>query len=90
MGAQGLAAEVGHMVIDRSADGPDCKCGGAGCLEALASGTAIARIARRRVTESGPILPSAVLSWLPERLTKSPPKRCSTRPAKATLWPKAS
>ena len=54
MGAQGLAAEVGHMVIDRSADGPDCKCGGAGCLEALASGTAIARIARRRVTESGP------------------------------------
>ena len=53
LGAQGLAAEVGHMVIDRSADAPECTCGGAGCLEALASGTAIARIARRRVAESG-------------------------------------
>ncbi len=44
-GARGLAGEVGHMTID--ANGPDCACGSKGCLEALASGTAIARETRR-------------------------------------------
>src|SRR4051794_36522923 len=40
-GAHGFGAELGHMVIDL--DGPDCqgKCPGRGCLEVLASGTAI-------------------------------------------------
>jgi glucokinase len=33
------AAEVGHMVID--VDGPECGCGNKGCLEAVASRTAI-------------------------------------------------
>ncbi len=46
LGARGLAAEVGHMVIDGSPDAPLCQCGRRGCFEALASGTAIARIAR--------------------------------------------
>ena len=42
-GAGGAAAELGHMVVD--ADGPACfgACPGRGCLEALASGSAIAR-----------------------------------------------
>lgn len=42
-GAQGAAAELGHVVIDE--DGPPCpgRCPGRGCLEALASGTALAR-----------------------------------------------
>lgn len=40
-GATGGAAEVGHMVI--LPRGPHCTCGRRGCLEALASGTAIAR-----------------------------------------------
>ena len=39
-GATGSAGEVGHMVVDE--DGPACGCGHRGCLEALASGTAIA------------------------------------------------
>jgi glucokinase len=39
-GATGAAGEVGHMVVDE--DGPTCGCGQRGCLEALASGTAIA------------------------------------------------
>jgi glucokinase len=43
-GYTGAAAEVGHMVIDP--DGPPCPCGLRGCLEQLASGTAIARTAR--------------------------------------------
>ncbi len=40
-GHQGSAGEFGHMVI--LPDGPLCNCGNRGCLEALASGTAIAR-----------------------------------------------
>lgn len=40
-GASGGAGEVGHTVIQE--DGPPCGCGRKGCLEALASGTAIAR-----------------------------------------------
>ncbi len=40
-GASGAAGEVGHVIIDE--DGPPCNCGNRGCLEALASGTAIAR-----------------------------------------------
>lgn len=44
LGSRGLAAEAGHMTIDLR--GPSCKCGNRGCLETLASGTAIATIAR--------------------------------------------
>jgi glucokinase len=43
-GAQGAAAEFGHMTIDF--DGPLCPCGAHGCLEAFVSGTALAREAR--------------------------------------------
>lgn len=50
LGERGLAAEAGHIVIER--DGPLCSCGQRGCLEALASGTAIARMARE-ATASG-------------------------------------
>ena len=50
LGAQGLAGEVGHMSIDRSATAAQCQCGNRGCLEALASGTAIAGAARNRLS----------------------------------------
>ncbi|HEV3000135.1 MAG TPA: ROK family protein [Solirubrobacteraceae bacterium] len=40
-GASGAAGEPGHMVVDL--DGPACVCGSVGCLETLASGTALAR-----------------------------------------------
>ena len=59
LGARGLAAEVGHMTIDNTASAPQCQCGNQGCLEALASGTAIARIAgdmAARPSGSGPSL----------------------------------
>jgi glucokinase len=39
-GATGSAGELGHIVIDEH--GPLCGCGATGCLEALASGTAMA------------------------------------------------
>ncbi len=43
-GTNDLAGEVGHQTI--LLDGPQCGCGKRGCLEALASGPAIARLAR--------------------------------------------
>lgn len=50
-GSDGCAGEIGHMVIE--ADGPQCNCGSFGCLEVLASGTAIAREMQRRIAEGG-------------------------------------
>jgi len=46
-GAIGSAAELGHMVIDEN--GPPCQgnCPNHGCIEAMASGTALAREATR-------------------------------------------
>ena len=45
-GAQGAAGELGHMIV--APDGPDCGpgCPSHGCLEALISGSALARDAR--------------------------------------------
>ncbi|MBI2913340.1 MAG: ROK family protein [Chloroflexi bacterium] len=40
-GKSGAAGELGHVMIDPH--GPPCGCGARGCLEAFASGTAIAR-----------------------------------------------
>lgn len=50
-GAIGAAAELGHTVIDM--DGPPCqgKCPNRGCVEALASGTALEREAARVAEE---------------------------------------
>ena len=39
-GASGNAGHIGHVVVDP--DGPDCACGGRGCLEAVASGPRLA------------------------------------------------
>lgn len=45
-GVLGTAGEIGHMVIDPK--GHKCGCGNHGCLEALAAGPAIARMAGRK------------------------------------------
>ena len=66
LGSQGLAAEIGHMVIDWRPDAPMCQCGNRGCLEAFASGTAIARTARQRVADR----PQGVLAGMePDSIT---------------------
>ncbi len=49
-GASGAAGEVGHMVLNEK--GPSCTCGNRGCLEAYASGLAIAARGREAI-ESG-------------------------------------
>ncbi len=46
-GANGTAGELGHMTIDWQ--GERCNCGNIGCLEHLASGTAIARYANEAI-----------------------------------------
>jgi glucokinase len=48
-GRTGAAAEAGHMTIDYH--GPQCGCGKKGCIEALASGTAIGKKARLKLSE---------------------------------------
>jgi len=48
-GGSGSASEIGHMTID--VNGPRCGCGNTGCLEVLASGTAIAREATSRLKQ---------------------------------------
>jgi glucokinase len=50
-GSRGMAGHVGHMMIAR--DGPTCACGGVGCFEALASGTAFARAGAAQGFASG-------------------------------------
>ncbi len=48
-GSSGSAGEIGHMTID--VNGPRCNCGNIGCLEVLASGSAVAREAIRRIRQ---------------------------------------
>ncbi len=48
-GPDGMAGELGHVPVDL--DGPRCGCGGTGHLEAVSSGTALAREARAAVEE---------------------------------------
>lgn len=50
-GAADGAGEIGHMTL--LPDGPRCGCGNRGCLEALSSGTAIAREAGKLVAGGG-------------------------------------
>ena len=44
-GAQGTAGDLGHVRVAR-ADGVWCRCGNEGCLEAIASGAAVAGVLR--------------------------------------------
>jgi len=44
-GKTGIGAEVGHLIVDPSG-GHQCNCGNIGCLEAVASGTALGRYGR--------------------------------------------
>jgi glucokinase len=50
-GALSGAGEIGHSVVQR--EGPVCGCGKQGCLEALASGTALNRIWKERMAAVG-------------------------------------
>ena len=49
LGSKGMAAELGHVII--FPDGPICSCGKRGHLEAVASGTAIAKWTREQIEQ---------------------------------------
>ncbi|MGD1996181.1 MAG: ROK family protein [Anaerolineae bacterium] len=66
-GGRGLGGEIGHMVVD--AQGPPCLCGSRGCLEALASGPAIAQAAREAIAEGRPSSLLERVGGDPERIT---------------------
>jgi len=54
-GMRGMAGEPGHITVEP--DGYPCPCGNRGCLEQLASGTAIIRMAREAIAKgSSPAL----------------------------------
>ncbi len=66
-GASGLAGEIGHQTI--LPQGPVCGCGNRGCLEAVASGTAIARRARESVARGVPTLIAELSAGDPDRIS---------------------
>jgi glucokinase len=61
------AGEVGHMVVE--AGGPRCGCGNRGCLEALASRTAITRDVRKAIRRGYRGAVSNALSAEPDQLS---------------------
>jgi glucokinase len=67
-GASDVAGEIGHTTLD--VNGRLCKCGNYGCLEAYASGPAIATRAREALVREGAAsLMSAMVDGQLERLT---------------------
>ena len=65
VGATSSAGEIGHMVV--MPGGPRCECGKRGCVQALSSGTAIARHAREML--AGGEVESALSARAPEEIT---------------------
>ncbi len=61
-GLRGAAGEVGHIIVEKN--GPRCGCGKKGCVEALASRTAMERDVRRAIRAGGK---SVVLKLMKER-----------------------
>lgn len=71
-GRHGWAGELGHLVMQR--DGPPCACGHSGCLQMLASGRALERIAVARGLPDAATLTGAAAQgerWALEALAES-------------------
>lgn len=66
-GSQGMAGELGHMAVLEG--GPLCACGARGCVEALASGTAIGRMAREAQAAGTFAAASPLATLPPEQIT---------------------
>ena len=66
-GVNGTLGELGHQIVE--ADGLPCACGGRGCLEAYASGTAIATFAAQAIREGRDTLLSELAGGDANRVT---------------------
>jgi len=85
-GASFSAGEIGHVVMDPK--GPHCLCGKRGCLEALASGTAIARRGREEVRRGRSPLLRKLCDGKPARLDASMVEQAARRgdPVARRIW----
>jgi glucokinase len=71
-GRNGWAGELGHLVIQR--DGPPCPCGKRGCLQMMASGRALERIAAAYGLDDAEAVTEAAArgeTWAVEALAES-------------------
>lgn len=66
-GSDGFAGELGHCIVDTSADARPCGCGRKGCLETYCSATGVARTARMFLENSSE--PSVLRDLKPEEIT---------------------
>jgi glucokinase len=66
-GHRGFAAELGHITLVDG--GPPCGCGQRGCLEALASGNAIGRMAREGIAAAPDSILIELAGDAPDRIT---------------------
>lgn len=66
VGATGNAGEIGHTIL--KAGGPRCGCGRLGCMEALASRTAIARRVRKAIRKGQTTVLKGAVSDKDDRL----------------------
>jgi glucokinase len=66
-GVNGLAGEIGHAI--QVPNGPICKCGGVGCLEAVVSGPAIATRAQGKINSGRKSILSDAYLDFPQLLT---------------------
>lgn len=67
MGFNGTAGELGHTIINP--DGPECGCGNHGCLEAYASGPAIAAMGIKAVLQGRTTLIGEMVDFDVNRIT---------------------
>ena len=68
-GANGVAAELGHMLA--VPNGHECGCGRFGCIEQYASGTALVRLARAGARQE-PARAGSCSTWPAVTRTPSP------------------
>lgn len=73
-GASDGAGEIGHLQVDE--DGPLCSCGKRGCLEVVASGRAIARIAAERARSGRGI--DRLKSMHPDQISAKDVSECAS------------
>lgn len=67
-GLRGMAGEFGHITLEKDS-AFQCECGNFGCLEALASGNAIAKAARKELLGGAVSILSEACGGDPSRLT---------------------
>ena len=69
LGANGLTAEIGHTIVDTTDAALECQCGAKGCLESVASGTAIRRLAKQKLALG--IFPDSALTNIESHVVDS-------------------